>query len=148
MEAHLWKEIFNSRDRDWFGENGGVGIFFFFLCEIGWKENGLHVVNERKKASILTKADSRSKTSTRRTVFQLYWWRKVQPSRQLASDPTKKKDQELEVVMEWREYDDTINVVLADVMSCLVPGPGCGSSSSVIKKTRFVAVFGALFDWN
>ncbi len=38
----------------------------------------------------------------------------------------------------------TMRVVCADVMSCLLPGPECGSSSSVIRKTRFVADLGAL----
>jgi hypothetical protein len=38
----------------------------------------------------------------------------------------------------------TIRVVRADVISCLVPLPGWGSSWSVTKNTRLVAVFGAL----
>ena len=37
-----------------------------------------------------------------------------------------------------------MSVVLADVMSCLLPVLGWGLSSSVIRKTRLEAVLGAL----
>jgi hypothetical protein len=39
----------------------------------------------------------------------------------------------------------TIKVVRAEVNNCLLPEPEWGSSSSVIRKTRFVAVLGALY---
>jgi hypothetical protein len=38
----------------------------------------------------------------------------------------------------------TIKVVRADVMSCLLPGPEWGLSSSVMRNIRFEAVLGAL----
>ena len=42
----------------------------------------------------------------------------------------------------------TTKVVRAEVESCAPPTPGCGSSWSVIRNTRFIAVFGALIYLN
>lgn len=42
------------------------------------------------------------------------------------------------------KVEHTINVVRADVMKRWPLGPGWGSSSSVMKNMRLVAVFGAL----
>lgn len=43
-----------------------------------------------------------------------------------------------------RDYVHTSRVVFADLRSCSLPAPECGSSSSVMRKIRFDAVFGAL----
>lgn len=44
----------------------------------------------------------------------------------------------------YRWDTPTTKVVWAEVDSCAPPSPECGSSWSVIRNTRFIAVFGAL----
>ena len=63
----------------------------------------------------------------------------AQPLPQLVLGPTK-----LIALALAKQIMLTVNVVRAEVTSCLLPGPAWGLSSSVIRKTRFVAVLGAL----